>query len=187
MPKSDFIPQHIRHIKPSHVVPLRQLKQTFRAAAMICRCATGIFMIFAHKHKAAPSMHSGTRCRRLPGALNDPASCSLAPQYILHPWWRCHVPSVICSLTWLPVFQSCAVVCYSSSVTFFHLGVLTNSRTVPNVVIWKNLPVKGLRGRCFICLWLPPFLWPHTPPPLHCIRVHYSIHYTYPHRKGGGV
>ncbi len=36
----------------------------------------------------------------------------------------------------------------------------------------KNWPVKGLCGRCFICLRPPPLLWPHTPFPLtQCTRV----------------
>ena len=49
----------------------------------------------------------------------------------------------------------------------------------------KTWHVKGLCGRCFICLRPPPILWPHTPPPLtHCIRV-YSILIQYSHRERG--
>jgi hypothetical protein len=46
----------------------------------------------------------------------------------------------------------------------------------------KNWHVKGICGRCFIFLRLPPLLWPHTTPLSHCIRV-YSIQRR---GKGGG-
>ncbi len=53
---------------------------------------------------------------------------------------------------------------------------------MPNVVILKNLPVKGLCGRCYICLRLPPLLWPHSPP---SYTLYTCIQYTYSHREGG--
>ncbi len=46
----------------------------------------------------------------------------------------------------------------------------------------KKLPVKGLCGRCFICLRPRPLLWgrgppmtPYSPPPLHTVYVYTSI------------
>ncbi len=52
----------------------------------------------------------------------------------------------------------------------------------------KNQPVKGLSGRCFICLRPPPLLWPYTPSPpykLYSVYV-YTLQYTYSHMEGGG-
>ncbi len=48
----------------------------------------------------------------------------------------------------------------------------------------KNWPVKGLCGRCFICLRPPPLPWPHIPPPLHTVYV-YAV-YLFTQEKGGG-
>jgi hypothetical protein len=54
---------------------------------------------------------------------------------------------------------------------------------MPNVVIDNNLPVKGLCGRCFICLRPPPLLGPHTRP-LHTVYV-YTV-YLFTQGRGGG-
>jgi hypothetical protein len=55
---------------------------------------------------------------------------------------------------------------------------------MPNVVIEKNWPVKGLCGRCFICLRPPPLLWPHSPP-FHTVYV-YSVYLFSIHTWKGG-
>jgi hypothetical protein len=47
----------------------------------------------------------------------------------------------------------------------------------------KYWPVKGLSGRCFICLRPSPLLWPHTPPP-YTLYV-YTVYLLYLHRVGG--
>jgi hypothetical protein len=54
---------------------------------------------------------------------------------------------------------------------------------MPNVVIKKNCPVKGLCGRCFIFLRDLPSCDPILPP-LHTVHV-CSVQYTYSHREGG--
>ncbi len=45
-----------------------------------------------------------------------------------------------------------------------------------NAKCLKKWPVKGLCGRCFICLRPPPLRWPHTPSlPIHNVYL-YTVH-----------
>ncbi len=53
---------------------------------------------------------------------------------------------------------------------------------MPNVVILKNWPVKGLRGR-WLSVWDPE---PHTPPPPCNLQTVYNVH-AYSHREGGST
>ncbi len=50
----------------------------------------------------------------------------------------------------------------------------------------KNWPVKGICGRCFICLRPPPLLWPNTPPPLTQCTVYVYTVYLFTQRRGEG-
>ncbi len=55
-----------------------------------------------------------------------------------------------------------------SSKGIFLLYMPTKPRESQVKRVHVSGPVKGLCGRCFICLRPPPLLWPHTPP-LHTV------------------
>ncbi len=59
-------------------------------------------------------------------------------------------------------------------------GVVLKALNMQNVIL-KNLPVKGLCGKC-LSVWGPE---PHCPPPLHIIYVYAA--YLLTQERGGGV